>query len=85
MSVHDQLFALGHRHHDQVLALLGDLEKVQAEHPDDRYPVEVLRLQAALWEWLKAFGRRDVHGVVDEEPAPVIKAWRPGDDDEVEP
>ena len=77
MSMEAELFLVGWRRHDGLLLLLAELEKVQAGHPDDRYPDQAIWLQAGIWDFLKAYGRRDMHGSLDEDIIPAPQAWRP--------
>jgi len=76
-TLEDELWTTGHRHHDSLLKVLVELEAAQKAHPDDLYPLEATRLQAAIWEFLKSRGRRDYRGVVDEDIALPPVPWVP--------
>jgi hypothetical protein len=54
------------RRHDELLAVLADLEAVQFGYPDELVPSTAIELQAAIWEFLTAYGRRNAEGAVDE-------------------
>jgi len=77
MSVESDLFTVGVQHHDALLRVLDHLEQAQTAHPDDRYPEVAIQLQASVWEFLKAFGRRALDGGVDEDPAVEPVPWEP--------
>lgn len=77
MSAEAGYFRVGARRHDAVLQILGDLEAVQLGYPDELVPEQAIKLQASLWEYLKAYGRRDERGCVDEQVTPAIQQWRP--------
>lgn len=57
---------MGAEHHDPLLLVLADLEAVQFGYPDELVPAAAMELQAAAWEFLKAYGRRTADGAVDE-------------------
>lgn len=77
MTAEAMYFLTGGRHHDVLLEVLKDLESVQLGYPDELVPDQAIRLQAGIWEWLKAYGRRDVDGSIDETYTPPLEAWRP--------
>lgn len=79
MSVEDDLFRVGHRHHDALLLALRDLEAVALAHDGTPLPGEAAQLQRAVWPWLKAYGRRDHHGSVCEDVAPDPRDQGGGD------
>jgi len=77
MSVHSDLFAVGARHHDDLLQILVDLEAVAVAHQDGEHPREADQLLRSIWPFLKAYGRRDHRGVVDEDIALPPVPWVP--------
>ncbi|MCW2496587.1 hypothetical protein [Jatrophihabitans sp.] len=77
MSAGAAYFLVGSRRHDALLEVLADLEAVQLGYPDELLPAAAIQLQASVWEYLKAYGRRDEHGQVDETVTPAIEPWRP--------
>lgn len=77
MSAEDRFFAIGVRRHDELLTTLTDLEQVGRDDPGAQYPAEAIALQASIWRYLRAYGRRDEHGQVDTTVTQPIKPWRP--------
>lgn len=77
MSAEAAFFLVGARRHDELLSTLFDLEQVGRDHPGAQYPAQAIELQAAVWEFLKAYGRRGEDGQVDEKLPSGIVAWRP--------
>jgi len=81
MSVHDDLFRVAELHQSDLLRLLTALEAAELAAEGERLPGEADALKRAVWPFLKAYGRRDEHGSVDESIDEPARAWRPGDDD----
>jgi len=81
MGVHDDLFRAAELSQSSLIRLLGALEAAELTAEGERLPPVADVLKLAIWPFLKMYGRRDVHGSVDEEILEYPKPWRPGDDD----
>ena len=79
MNVHADLFRVAELHQSSLLAVLAALEAARTAE-GERLPGEADALKRAVWPFLKAYGRRDEHGSVDESILEQPRAWRPGDD-----
>ena len=80
MNVHNDLFRAAELHQSSLIRLLGALEAAEAAAEGERLPPVADALGKAVWPFLKAYGRRDEHGSVDESIAVMPKPWRPDDD-----
>ena len=74
--VHADLFRVAELHQSSLLRLLAALEAAEAAAVGGRLPREADALKRAVWPFLKAYGRRDEHGSVDEAVDVMPKRWR---------
>jgi len=80
MGVHDDLFRAAELSQSSLIRLLGALEAAELTAEGERLPPVADALHRAIWPFLKMYGRRDVHGSVDETVLEFPRPWRPGDD-----
>ena len=76
MAVHADLFRVAEAHQSSLLRLLAALEVAEAAAAGGRLPREADALKRVVWPFLKAYGRRDEHGSVDESIDVMPKRWR---------